>query len=321
MRATSLAGIHAPRARVQIVSDGTIAGSRDLDDGEYRIGARADCDLVIPDAHFPHIAIVKVDNSGAGKLTLVPLVSGISLDGRALAAFAATDISDTATMTIGPTTVRLTPGGKPLKQYRAAIAEKAAPARHAAVAAITSANRFSLSGFDTKKLILAAALLCAAAVVSMLRDYQAATPASPMASLSEKAPRISNPDDILKLIRHQLAVSDLSDAITVRQDGKSIVIEGSVTDRQEDRFRVILAALRRKSDVDVRSQVKPVALPAQAQIAGVALAPVAMVVMQDGSRFQVGDTLPKGWRVESISQQGVVLSRDSLRETIPLGGK
>jgi hypothetical protein len=103
-------------------------------------------------------------------------------------------------------------------------------------------------------------------------------------------------------------------------DGKTVVVEGSVTDRQEERYRALLAGLRRRSAVELRSQVKPVALPAQSQIAGVALAPVAMVVMQDGARFHVGDTLPKGWRIESITAQGIVLSRDSLRETIPLGG-
>ena len=320
LRGIAGAGSEPARARVQIISDGKVAGSRDLEDGEYRIGARADCDLVVPDAHFPHIALLKVSNSSTneGRLTLVPFIPSVTLDGDTLPAFAAAEITTTATVAVGPTLLRLTPGGRPAKT----TPEPAPAVVRRAVAA--SARTFSLSSIDPSKLILAAGLLGAAALVSTLRDDPGLSfgrGAGDPVAVADAGPKIADSGDMLKLVRQQLAVADLSDALTARADGKAILIEGSVTDRQEDRFRTILAALRRKTSVELRSQVKPVALPAQSQIAGIALAPVAMVVMQDGGRYQVGDTLPKGWRVESISTQGVVLTRDSLRETIPLGAR
>ena len=83
----------------------------------------------------------------------------------------------------------------------------------------------------------------------------------------------------------------------------------------------LLPGLRRRSAAEIRSHVRPVALPLQSQIAGVALEPVPMLIMQAGEHYRVGDTLPQDWRVEAITAQGVVLSRGALRETIPLGGR
>lgn len=310
-----------PRARVQILSDGMVAGSRDMEDGEYRIGARADCDLVIPEAHFPHIALLKVLNSAVAgaRLSLVPFIPGVTMNGEVIAPFAAVQISETASIAIGSTLLRLTPGGRPAKSppQQAARAPRGAditPSRWAGL----------VSRIDPIKLMIAAALLCAAALVSSLREETSSVAFRSVDDAVAQAaatPKITDAAEMLKLVRHQLSVADLSDTITPRIEGKSIVVEGSVTDRQEERFRSLLAGLRRRTSVELTSQVKPVALPLQSQIAGVALAPVAMVVMQDGGRFQVGDTLPKGWRVEAISAKGVVLTRESLRETIPLGGR
>lgn len=310
------------QARLELSRDGQTTDTRTLGNGEYRIGARSDCDIVVPDAPAAHFALLKVDGAGAGGTTmiLVPFLPGMVADGLAAAPFVPLEIRKATTITIGGTTLHCAPA------RTASLAERTAKAVATAKAQAESAPRpsFRLPALDPRKMLLAAGLLFGAAFVSSFLDTSSLPfglgGGSGIQATATDA-KVADAGEMVTLIRRQLTIADLGDTIAPRLDGKTIVIEGSVSDRQEDRYRGLLAGFRRRSPVELRSQVQPVAMPAQSQIAGVALSPVALVVLQDGGRFRVGETMPVGWKVEAITDQGVSLSRDALRVTVPLGGR
>lgn len=319
------------RVRVELIAEGAVASARDLGEGVYRIGARSDCDLIIPEASAPHIATLKVEKAKDGHwtLSLVPFTDDLTLDGKPLAGFNPIAIRDAATLAAGSTQLRFTPLG--LTSALSGLA-KAAGQR---MASAGDAGRFgSLNGppipgagnapgkslLTPKRLLLVAGLLFGAALLSTFWDAIGASGSGGAGGPVASEPKIEAPTDVIRLVRQELAAADLADHIRARLEAGAVVLEGAVSARQEDRYRSLLPALRRRSAVEIRSNVRPVATPLQSQIAAVALEPMPMVIMQSGERFQVGDTMPSDWRVESITSQGVVISRGTLRETIALGG-
>lgn len=330
----ALAGARSgARARVEILKDGTLAGFRDLPEGVYRIGARSDCDLVVPDTNTPHIATLKIEKAPSGRwdLSFVPFIEGLMQDGRAIVAFNPVKLTGPSAISIGEATLRVSPLG--IAGTLGDIARNAGQTMRQGTAGgrVGSLNGPPVEGIDlarlprlkARPLLLAAGFLFFAALLSSFWDVFGASVLRPIlggrAATAEA--RIEDPADVLKLTRQQLLTADLADHVKARLDGKTLVLEGALTDRQEERYRAILPGLRRRSAVEIRSHVRPVAMPTQSLIAAVALEPLPMLIMQSGERYQVGDTLPQDWRVESITAQGVVLSRGALRETIPLGGR
>ncbi|HRJ69013.1 MAG TPA: EscD/YscD/HrpQ family type III secretion system periplasmic domain-containing protein [Beijerinckiaceae bacterium] len=321
------------RARVEILSGGTLAGYRDLPEGVYRIGARSDCDLVVPEAKTPHIATLKIEKDAAGRwtLSLVPFIEGMQLEGKPLAAFNPVKLVGASALRLDQTTLRISPLG-----IAGTLGDIARSAGQKVREGAASGHLGSLQGppvarvdlprlpeIKARPLLLVAGFLFLAALLSSFWDAFGASVLRPIlgGGGTTTETRIEDAGDTLKLVRQQLATADLADHVKARLDGKAVLLEGTLTERQEDRYRALLPGLRRRTAVEILSHVRPVALPLHSQIAGVALEPVPMLIMQGGERFQVGDTLPQDWRVEAITAQGIVLSRGALRETIPLGGR
>lgn len=325
MSAAPLAAMRGKNARVEFVADGQVTAAHVLEDGEYRIGARADCDFVIPESPYPHIAVLKLGR-GASHLSLVPFVEGATLDGAVLAPFTAVTIANPALFVIDGTSLRLTPArgaASPLASRRVK-AEEAAPAQKAKLSRSARPSPGGLlAAIDPRLLLWAAGLLLAAALVSSYRDDPgfAGLSSGGAGSAAREETRITDVDEALRLLQQQLAAADLGDAIVARNDGGALIVSGLINDRQEERLRAVLSTVRRRTATEIRSQVSPTGPSMQMQIAGVALTPVAMVILTDGGRYRVGDTLPRNWKVEAITQRSVVLSRDNLRETIALGGR
>lgn len=287
---------------------------RELGPGDYRIGSQPDCDIVLAEAPAAHFAVLKISREGPDlALAIIPFAAGLTHRGLAAQPFVPLHLGTAAEIGIGRATLRLgatTPASADLPKVRAK-------------AAVPKPVAGRLTAVEPRTMLLAAGLLFGAAFVSSMLDTGFPLFRSPVPGSAAPAgeTKVADAGEMMTLIRQQLTAADLADTLRANYDGKTILIEGAVSDRQEDRYRLLLAALRRRSPVEIRSQVQPVASPLHSQIAGVALAPVALVVMQDGGRFRVGDTMPKGWRVEAINDQGVILARDAMRVTVPLGGR
>ena len=325
MGAAPLAALRGKNARIEFVAEGQVTAAHILEEGEYRIGARPDCDFVIPESPYPHIAVLKLGR-GASHLSLVPFVEGATLDGAPLAPFTATTIANPALFAIGGTALRLTPArgaASPLASRRVAAEDAEAGPQQKPPRSTRSAAGGMLATIDPRKLLWAAGLLLAAALVSSYRDDPGFAALSPggAGSTPREDTRITDADEALRLLRQQLASADLGDTLTVRKDGGVLIVSGLINDRQEERLRGVLSTVRRRATTEIHSQVSPTGPSMPTQIAGVALTPVAMVILTDGGRYRVGDTLPRNWKVEAITQRSVVLSRDNMRETVALGGR
>ena len=318
------------RARIDVLTNGEAAASKDLAEGVFRVGSRADCDLIIPESRIPHLATIKIEKNARDEWTiiLVPFVEGMRLDRAPIAAFNPVLISHAALLDMGSTMLRLTPVssqgafGTVLKNVGASVIS----ARDQLGVHADFANGQKITNVFGKIpprsiLLLAGGLFLAALASSFWDVLRPQAVDSSNIALQGEEPRIEDGNELAAMLRRQLQTADLGDHIKVRLEAKKILLEGAVAERQEERYRSILNAARRRTRLELQSLVRPVATPAAMQIVGVALEPVSYIVLANGQRYQLGDTLPMDWQIEAITAKNVVLAKNGLREIVSLDAR
>ena len=146
------------------------------------------------------------------------------------------------------------------------------------------------------------------------------------AQIAQQTPALQSvPDDFELVLRDQLTLLDLNEAVTLtvekRGDHVSAVsLMGAVRPDAADRYRRFLVWY------DSRQGYPPIlstvtlgnvsALPRLPQIAMIQLTPTPLVIDALGRRYETGDRILGEWAVADISQSGLTLSIDGHTEVI-----
>lgn len=318
--------------RVIVEVPGLPPSIRDLGVGHHLFGSSPDCDLILPDIDTPRLASLRyaVGPRGAA-VVLVPEGEGMLRDGQPLPAGQPVVLAgvtqfevDGLLLTIEPpsgivSTVRAPEGEREdaprVDSSRAAAAEWM---RRVGAGAQDLPVRSVLKDMRGPAIALLVALISALAAWWLQGHSGSATANAARSSTAEMAaaaqPRLSSANDVVSELKRHLASADLVERVTIVPGSNEIVLEGAVGTREEKRLVDVLAAVRARTDVTITSRVKPDPSAIGRSIAAVALAPYPFVVFRDGERYKVGDTLPSGWKIESIAAGKVVVTREGLRE-------
>jgi hypothetical protein len=124
--------------------------------------------------------------------------------------------------------------------------------------------------------------------------------------------------NVLDSIASQLTALNLAGAIDVSKKGDKILLTGTLPREDKEHLVELLNYLNNTQKLSVEAHVgfePPRALP----IAFVAVEPNRYVVLQNGIRYAIGDTLPTGERVTTIAETELVVRDGELYEIVKIG--
>jgi hypothetical protein len=139
-------------------------------------------------------------------------------------------------------------------------------------------------------------------------------------SVAATVPMIDTTSNLATEIRAKLRSADLSHVVSLEEGNNQVTLSGSVNQAENLRLRDVLGGFqgRIKTPLTLRNAVAYARPDGDHLVAGILLSPQKAVVTDTGQLVAVDETLPSGWRVVSISDSRVEITKDGLAQLINL---
>ncbi|NJR13300.1 MAG: hypothetical protein HC779_02190 [Phyllobacteriaceae bacterium] len=276
-----------------------IAAWREVPLGEASFGASLSCDVAIAGAQISEMFLLKRDSAGDA-ITLSAISDGLVLDGRALLAGESVGLGAVSTL---ETPSHVIDFHVPAVLSRAATSAlqpdfaRSMPrfsARHAVPQSKTQVRAGA-------KVLLAASgfLMCAGFLSLGIRSVLDPTFDLPAGKTSLAQTNMTG-----QRLSQILTGIDLAHLLQIAPKGDGFVVSGELNDEQAARLQAALANHTASVATNIRfSAASPHGL------AGMFLEPRPLAITNDGTLVAEGGMLRSGWRVRSITAQGVKMEK------------
>ncbi len=295
--------------KVRVEVKGFPPSAKALEPGNYTLGSSPECDLIIPEAPADEIALLHV-RGGTEPHELVSMSRGIMLGGKPFNPQTRVSLLAETVLEVGPAKITFIPRVNKMQRAGQMLAK---------------VNPGASFKTPVTMLLIAAALGLVAwyssgSAPTPIRSFNFNLPERPsgLQNTASTAP-ITNAKDTSDELNRLFNAADLSSQIEAKTDGTQVTVQGAISMGAEPRMNEIMRLVGTRSNVPIKSMVRPDSSTLIEAIAGVSLQPSRYIILTDGERYRVGDLMPNGWSVESIDQQQVIVTRDGLRETLDLG--
>jgi len=301
-----------------------------FDSGDIVVGADPECDIVITDIDAPEVLVIRLERIGAaGMITLTALCHGVIARERELPVGRPVRFPDRARFAIASDYgfgIELMPEPEPL------VRTPSGP-----VTLLVGALLLALAGW-----LLAAPLPRpvapdpSAAVHAPSPEAtpqvivpQIVTPADEVAPSQQALPQLPSPDpsvhatedaadvsqELVDRLRMRLVDANLAPPLIVRAEAEGILVSGLLSAGERERAIDVMQAFRDGTSVTLMMEITLEPRPPPFFTA-VALRPETFAIGADGRRYEEGQSLPDGGRIEKIDENMIVVNRDGLLERV-----
>lgn len=275
--------------KLELKRDQQVILAQDLAAGSYAIGGDLGCDIILPDVSEPLLATLDVEVVGNRFVASMQVeANGLTVND---------EIVDAGRVFPEQRSLRFAYGAFEFS----VIGEK-----------VRAEGETKSGGLSVTNWLFGAALLVAAAAGAVqLTSGKTTAPVVPRVINPVQPP---NPDevrakDLFATLTRRIAAADLAEKVKLRQQGTFVTATGTLSEFEYLRWRELTASLATadlgllKSSIDLEPF-------GQDLVAGFGWSPQAYVVTKQGQRYREGDTLPSGWKIDSITRQGIRLRKD-----------
>lgn len=275
--------------KLELKRDQQVILAQDLAAGSYAIGGDLGCDIILPDVSEPLLATLDVEVVGNRFVASMQVeANGLTVND---------EIVDAGRVFPEQRSLRFAYGAFEFS----VIGEK-----------VRAEGDAKSSGISVTNWLFGAALLVAAAAGAVqLTSGKTTAPVVPRVINPVQPP---NPDevrakDLFATLTRRIAAADLAEKVKLRQQGIFVTATGTLSEFEYLRWRELTSSLATadlgllKSSIDLEPF-------GQDLVAGFGWSPQAYVVTKQGQRYREGDTLPSGWKIDSITRQGIRLRKD-----------
>jgi hypothetical protein len=299
--------------------EGAFSPWRELDAGQYTVGGSLTNDIALSNCSTAELFQLTVEPAAFNRtaIFLIPLSEGLEINGTQLPVGDRVAIETATTLNASDYVFEFSAesrqnnsSGETISQGGLAFPRKPLPGLNG-IGLLTGkelSNGWQSRSKGASRLLGVAGFLLFAGFTSLgMRAYFGTENSGGIISTGAQQVSSNNLASVLASI-------DLAQYLKIDEQSRRIKLSGALTEEQAARLQIALTPFG--GAVETRIKFKP---NANHGVAGVFLKPREFVIASDGRLVGQGGLMKTGWRVATISRDGVELTKDGQMLIVPMG--